>query len=195
VESLSDDFDIEQTDIVKIIESKERRTETAGRGEFGWNKFNGDIACRVVKQFMKKHLPDLVKVVGPNAYIDGYPVECDLLLVTEGAIPEAFTNAYRDEDVRGVIKVKSHGDMTREFPEQLLSQFTALQMQFPNVNCTYLTIRETSGPKRDASISYVRELKEALEPRYRVFCLSESRTHGIILGQWREFVNHLSACR
>jgi hypothetical protein len=194
VESLSDDFDIEQTDIVKIIETKERTTETLGGRRFGWNKFNEDLACRVVKQFMKKHLPNQVKVVGPNAYIDGYPAEFDLLLVTEGAIPAAFTNAYRDEDVRVVIEVKSHGDMAREFPEQLLSQFTALQMQYPNVNCTYLTIRETWNPGRDVSISYVRELKRALEPRYRVFCLSEPRTSGIILGQWREFVNHLSAC-
>ena len=191
MESLTDDFDIEQKEIVEIIRSKERRSETSG-GRFAWNKFNGDLACRVVKEFLRKHLPKQVKVVGPNVYIDGYPTEFDLLLVEENAIPAAFTNAYSNRDARFVIEVKSHGYMRRDFPEHLLSQFTDLQTQYPNVNCTYLTIRETWNPKRDDSISYVRELKKVLEPHFRVFCLAESRTHELIPGQWREFVNHLA---
>ncbi len=121
MESLSDDFDIEQAEIVKIIKSKERLTDTSRGTKFSWNKLNVDLAHRVVKEFLRKRLPKQVKVVGPNVYIDGYPVEFDLLLVTEGAIPAAFTNAYRDGEVRFVIEVKSHGYMAREFPEQVLS--------------------------------------------------------------------------
>jgi hypothetical protein len=190
VETLSDDFDIEQAEIIKIIESKERTTTESSAEKFDWNKFNGDLVCRVVKEFLRKHLPKQVRIVGPNAYVDGYPAEFDLLLVTGSAIPAAFTNAYREGDVRFVIEVKNHSDMAPEFPEQLLSQFNTLRKQYPNVNCTYLTIRETWNPKTDP-ISYVGNLRRVLEPQYRVFCLAESRKQEIVSGQWREFVNHL----
>jgi hypothetical protein len=191
VESLSDDFDIEQKEIVEIIRTKER-SETSGGMGFEWNKFNGDIACRVVKEFLRRRLPNKLKVVGPNVYVDGYPTEFDLLLVTESAIPAAFTSAYTHRDVRFVIEMSSHGDMSRDFPERLLTQFTALQMQTPNVNCACLMTHETRNPKTDDSMSYGNELKKVLEPRYRVFCLTESGTHELIPGQWREFVNHLA---
>jgi hypothetical protein len=193
VETLSDDFDIEQAEIIKIIESNERRTTESSTGKFVWNRFNGDLVCRVVKEFLRKHLSTQVKLVGPNAYIDNYPTEFDLLLVSGSAIPAAFTNAYRDVDVRFVIEVKSHGNMAREFPEQLLSQFNTLSKQYPNVNCTHLTIRETWNPKRVDTISCVGNLQRVLEPQYRVFCLAESRTHEIVAGQWRAFVNHVVA--
>jgi hypothetical protein len=82
--------------------------------------------------------------------------------------------------------------MDREFPSKLLSEFEALRERYKNVNCSYLTIRETWNPKRDGSISYVRELKNALEPKYRVFCLAESSAQNLIPGQWRQFVNHVA---
>jgi hypothetical protein len=192
VHTPSDDFDIEQEDIVKIIKSKERVAETFGGKKFIWNKFNGDLACRVVKQFLKRHMPTQVKVVGPSVYIEGYPAEFDLLLVAESALPAAFTNAYRDSEVQFVIEVKSHGHMAPDYPEELLSQFRTLREQYPNVNAAYLTIRETWNPKRENSISYVKELKRALGPQFRVFCLAEPRTNEIIRGQWREFVSHLA---
>jgi hypothetical protein len=57
VDIARDDFETEQADIACIVKSKERRTDSIGRTRFKWNKFNGDLACRVVKQFLKKHLP------------------------------------------------------------------------------------------------------------------------------------------
>lgn len=189
----SRNFDIEQADIVKTVKDNERRSENSGEKKFRWNKYNGDLACRVINEFLRKHMPTDLKIVDPNAFIDGYPTELDLLMVTGSTIPRAFTNAYRNEEVRFVIEVKSHGYMQREFPTILLSEFEALRSRFPNVNCTYVTVRETWNPKRETSISYVRELKKTLEPRYRVFCLAESRTHELIAGQWQEFVNHLTS--
>ena len=129
MEALSDDFDIEQAEIIRIIESNEKRTAEYA-GNFVWSRFNGDIVCRVVKQFLRKHLSTQVKLVGPNAYIEGYPTEFDLLLVAGSAIPAAFTNAYRDSEVRFVIEVTSHGDMADELPEQLLSQFKTLLKEY-----------------------------------------------------------------
>jgi len=191
VDTALDDFEREQADIVNTIKSKERRTEETRETRFQWNKFNGDLACRVVKEFLRKHLPRQVKAVGPNAYIDGYPTEFDLLIVTEDAIPAAFTNAYLDSEVRLVIEVKSHGYMNRDFPSKLLTEFQTIQGRYKNVNCTYLTIRETWNTKGESSISYLRELKKVLEPKYQVFCLAESRTQELIPGQWRQFVNHV----
>ena len=190
--AVQDRFESEQADIVNIVESRERRSEGVEETGSQWNKFNGDLACRVVKEFLKKHLPKEVKVVGPNVYIDGYPTEFDLLLVTEDAIPAAFTNAYRDRDVRFIIQMKSHRYTNLEFPSKLLSEFKALTERYKNLNCTYLTIRETLTHNREASISHIEELKKVLEPKYRAFCLAESRAQEIIPGQWRQFVNHVS---
>jgi len=190
--AVQDRFESEQAEIVSVIEGRERRFEGVEENGSQWNRFNGDVACRVVKEFLKKHLPKELKVVGPNVYIDGYPTEFDLLLVTEDAIPAAFTNAYRERDVRFIIQVKSPGYMDLEFPSKVLSEFEAITERYKNLNCTYLIIRETSNRDREASISYMEELKKVLEPKYRVFSLAESRTQGIIPGQWRQFVNHVS---
>lgn len=187
-----DDFDNEQAEIVNVIKSKERRSGGVGGITFQWNKFNGDLACRVVKEFLRKHLPRHVRLVGPNVYIEGYPTEFNLLVVAENAIPEAFTNAYRDNEVWFVIKVKSHGYMNGEFPSKLLSEFEAIRQHYGHVNCAYLTIFETLHPEEKASISYIRELKKVLEPKYRAFCLSEPATQEVIPGQWRQFVSYIT---
>ena len=109
-----DDFETEQADILSVIRAREPRTEDAPGTRFRWKKFNRDLVCRVVREFLRKHLPKGVKIAGPNAYIEGYPTEFDLLLVTEDALPAAFTNAYRDSEVRFVIEIKSHGYMDPE---------------------------------------------------------------------------------
>ena len=192
MESLSDDFEIEQKEIVEIVRGKERR-ENSGGERLEWNRFNADLVCRVVKEFLKRHLPKQMKIVGPNVYVDGYPTEFDLLLVTESAIPAAFTNAYSNLDVRFVIEIKSHSYENHALSEQLLSQFNALQKQYPNVNCTFLTIRDTWNPNSVDSTSYLGDLKKIFEPQFSVVCLAESRTMQLIPGQWRDFVNHLTA--
>jgi hypothetical protein len=190
LESSQDDFEIEQKDIVDIVKGKERRTQNVAV-ESRWNRFDGDITCRVVKQFLKKHLPDDLKVVGPNAYIDGYPVEFDLLLVTHSAIPAAFTNAYRDNEVHFVIEVKNRGDMDRTFLNELFHEFEILRNSYKHVKCTCLMIDQALNNQRTSSMSHVEESKKAVEPEYRVFCLAQSGTHEIISGQWRDFVNHV----
>ncbi len=179
----------EQQEIVSTIRTSEKRAATSGGRKYSWNKFNGDLVCRVVKVFLKHRLPSNLKLVGPNVYIDGYPTEFDLLLVNQNAIPRAFTNAYRNEEVRFVIEVKSHGYMRHDYPQKLLCDFDALRRYYPNINCVYLTIRETWKTTKSGSISYVEDMKRTLEPKYRAFCLAESRTQEIVPGQWREFVN------
>ena len=189
MDSERDDFEREQAEILDAIKSRERRSDDAE--EAGWNKFNGDLACRVVKEFLRKHMPGDAKVVGPSVYIDGYPTEFDLLLVTKDAIPGAFTKAYRSDEVRFVIEVKSHGYTDQNHPPRLLSEFDSVRDRYKNVNCTNLTIRENWAPKRDASINYIGELRKVLQPKYQAFCLAESRTGELMAGQWRQFVNHV----
>jgi hypothetical protein len=132
-------------------------------------------------------------VIGPNAYIEGYPTELDLLLVSENAIPAAFTNAYRPNEVRFVIDIKSNDYSDREFASKLLLEFEALRERHIGLNFAYLAIRVTRNHKGVAEKSNVRELSKILEKCYRGFCLVESEIQGIIRGQWREFVNHVLA--
>ena len=63
-----------QREIIKVIDTllDEPNVE---------NKYRGDVVCRVIKFFIEKDLPKKFKVVGPNAFIIGYPTEFDLLIV------------------------------------------------------------------------------------------------------------------
>jgi len=186
------DFEDEQAEIVNIVKSKERRIEGFG-DEARWSKFNEDLACRVVKQFLKRHLPQHVRLVGPNVYIEGLPTELDLLLVTENAIPAAFTNAYRDNEVRFMIDVKSHRSMNREDSSELSSEFEALQEHCKEMTYAFLTILETSNLAGEGVSNRIAALNQILAPRGKAFCLAESEPQEVIPGQWWQFVHHALA--
>jgi hypothetical protein len=187
-----EDFENEQAEIVNTVKSKEGRSEGSGGEEGRWSKFNEELACRVVKQYMKKHLPTRIRVIGPNAYIEGSPTELDLLLVTENAIPAAFTNAYRPDDVKFVIGVRSQGSSDREFPSKLLLEFETLRERHTELKFAYLAIRAARNHKEDTAASHDRQLSKFLESGYRAFFLAESERQEIIPGQWRQFVNHVT---
>jgi len=182
-----EDFENEQAEIVNTVKSK----EGFGGVEAKWDKFNEELACRVVKQYLKKHLPSRVRVIGPNAYIEGSPTELDLLLVTENAIPAAFTNAYRPNDVRFVIGIRSHGSVDRSFPPELLLEFEALRELHADLKFAYLAIRARSPPD-EVKVAPGVSPGKVVQLGYRAFYLAESENQEIISAQWQQFVNHIT---
>ena len=190
------DFDAKQDEIIRtideIVDTSASKVFFSRTGrKFSWNKFNGDVACRVVKSFLERHIAGSLKIVGPNVFIRGYPMEFDLMVVSSQSRPFPFTNSYPGDDVRAVVEVKKKGtgfgkdDLTR-----LRYRLDSVVRSIPRLRrrILYLTISETSKPRRLGSINYLSKTRKALEPDYGVFCLKDSRTHEILLGQWEGFV-------
>lgn len=96
-------FEEEQMEILKVIEGNMR---LGGRA---WNKYNGDVCCRIVKEYVEKYVSKDCKVVGPHVYAKGIPTKFDLSIVDKNAMPERYVNAYPVESIRCIIEVKKRG--------------------------------------------------------------------------------------
>jgi len=184
-----DIFEGEQRKIISRVSDLINLPKT---GKFRWNKYRGDVTCRIIKKFASTHIPDSMKLVGPNAYINNWPDEFDLLLVNSKAKPLPCTNAYKSNDVYKIIEVKKSGFYNSvEDPKWYLERFNALHNKFDKMNCTYLSISEIANPKKESSKNWVELTRKVLEPKYKCFFLQDSRTKELIKYQWRKFIENL----
>ena len=179
----------EQAEILKVIKE---RVGASGRP---WNKYNGDVCCRIIKKHAEKYVPEGCKIVGPNAYAQGIATEFDLIIVDKDATPKKYTNAYPVESIRYVIEVKKRGiygghkDLQNTI-QRIRKNFTSVTRRNPKTKCAYLTIQEVWKPKRKGSIDYFEETKKGLHP-FKVFALMESRTNKPIEGMLKRFISSL----
>jgi len=179
------DFEKEQIELLKTIEENSKPPERV------WNRYNGDVCCRVVQEHIQRHVPNSYKVTGPNAYIEDIPTEFDLLIVDSSVWPKTFTNAYPSNSVHCVIEIKKHGIFSRNEPNLYRDLFDSIVGRHPHINCMYLTIQEVGKTKRPSSISYLELMQQALEPKFKACTLKQSRGGEIIQGEWRRFINSL----
>jgi hypothetical protein len=186
----SERFIEEQREIVKRIGELSRSSEKAGVGvRFSWNKYNGNVACNVVKYYLNRHLQVCgLKAVGP-AFIKGLPTEFDILIVDKTAKAEEFTEAYDRESVRLIVEVKSHGTYSEGALERMKKTFETLDQNY-GLRCVYLAIRESGKPKRGESKNWINITRELLKP-YEVNVLSDSRTKELYPGQWQQFIENI----
>lgn len=186
-------FDFDQSEILRITDRTITTAQSRQRmgKRFSWNKFNEDVVCRVVIEFLEKHLRPSKKPVGPGVFIHDYPVEFDLMITQSQAQPIRFTNSFGKESVSSVVEIKSQGYLDTEYPHRLRSAYEQISGTFPHIHCAYLSLNETWKPKGPDSISHVEHLKKILEPEYPVFCLRDSNTGEVFRGQWERFVNTL----
>jgi len=182
-------FNVEQKEIVCTIEQLSK-TEKGKR--FIWNKFNGNMACNVVKYYLKKHLKSDLKVVGP-AFIEGSPLEFDLLIVDKKSKPKEFTDSYSGDSVHILIEVKSHGVFSEKALKKIKETFDDLTKHYSK-KCLYLALRESGKPKRKGSKNFIQITKNALAP-YDVFILCDSRTKELYVNQWEEFIRTINCAR
>lgn len=161
-----------------------------------WKKYYGDTCARVFMEFILKEIPPIYTISSPNAYIEGFPTEFDLLIVNKNAIPVKHTNAYFPNQVKCGFEIKAHGtgfggreDLEKD-NKNIRNNFEAVKRKYQHINFVYLTYEEVAFPKRENSIKYLDVTKEVLKP-YKVFCLKDSR-RGEIEGEWEKFVSYLN---
>jgi len=182
-------------DVEEIVRARNNLEEVHQGQRRIWNSFKGDVCARCVAHYIQTHLSSKLKVVGPNVYLDGFPTEFDLLIVSEGARARQFTAAYPPTLAVACIEVKASGVFggrkdLQGILERIKNDFDAIRARFPHVAFAYITIREVSQPRREGSINYLEETKRVLAP-YQVFCLQDVRTKEIFEEQWDQFMHFL----
>ncbi|MEM3566122.1 MAG: hypothetical protein QXK18_04540 [Candidatus Bathyarchaeia archaeon] len=184
------DLNFEQKEIVDLIEKLSITSKVAQKGRrFSWNRYNGNMTCNVVKDYLNRHLKgNGMEAVGP-AFICGYPNEFDLLVVDASAQPGKYTDAYHYESVYAVVELKSHGTYSEDALRKIKEVFDDLVKQY-SLKCAYIAVRESGKPKRKGTKNWVEITRNTLAP-HKVFVLSDSRTKELYSNQWREFLEFI----
>ena len=202
----------EQEEIIKCVDDI-RKHDSPG----SWYKFNGDAVCRIIMEHLDKYLVDkMLKVAGPNAFIDGFSTEFDLLIIGGHAEPGPHTNSYKPEDVRIAIEVKTGGmfggkktpspeggmlsvkeDVKNNF-KKLVNNFKEPQARNPKLKLAYLSIHEQLGGFRNG-IDYIALTHETFKElsgeskNIDAFILSNTRTPpDPCPGQWKNFIEFIT---
>ena len=192
-------MDSTQQTIFKLIQKK--RVELDKKDNtVSWKKFIGDYFVRVIIQFLSKEIPKSYQVTEPNAYITGFPVEFDLLIINMDSEPESYTQSFDPKDVHLGIELKMNGiygsrkDLEKN-NQKVKNTFDIVKKEHPHINFVYLTFSEVTKPKRAGSIDYLKINKAVIGKDYGVFCLSDSRREAITPGlenQWVDFVQKVN---
>ena len=188
-------FDDEQAQLIGTVEDLLK--ECSGTV---WGKYKGDVTCRVVLEYIRRHLPKAYTVVGPNVYIQDNPVEFDLLVVDAQARPLDFTTAYRPDQVQRVMEIKKFGiiaEWGEKYDAKLRRLHEAIRSSLRDsqwVKAFYLSLTETINPVRKTSHRYGAKTKEILEQEplpVRVYILHDLGQHENIKGEWGRFIADL----
>jgi hypothetical protein len=161
-----------------------------------WAKYNGDVITRIFSDYILKEINPDFKISQPNAYIDGFPTEFDLLIVDKNANPIRNTNSYNTNDLHFGLEIKSKGiiagrkDLDRVI-KRIKNNFDEVKKEYQDIEFIYITYSEVWKPKRKNSIDYLEETICYLKP-YPVFCLKNNSTNNLIEGQWEALINYIN---
>ena len=192
-------MDNTQQTIFELIQKK--RVELDKKDNtVSWKKFIGDYFVRVIIEFLSKEIPEGYQITKPNAYITGYPIEYDLLIVNTDSEPESFTHSFDPKDVHLGMELKMNGiygsrkDLEKN-NQKVKNTFDIVKKEHSHINFVYLTFSEVTNPKRKGSIDYLEINRDVFEPDYGAFCLSDSRREAItpdLENQWVDFVQKVN---
>lgn len=165
-----------------------------------WNKFIGNYFMRVIKIFLFDEISDNYQVTEPNAYIKGFPIEYDLLIVRKDSNPEKYTHSFDPKDVYYGLELKLSGiyarkENLRDKINNIKSNFDLIKNRHSHIDFSYLVFSEVTNPKMKGSIDYLKENRAVFEPEYGVFCLSDDRQGKItseLANQWDKFVQRIN---
>lgn len=165
----------EQKEILEKVHEIRRTLKNRGRA---WNRFRGDAITRVVTSFLKKYMPDSVKIVRLS-WIEDCPVEFDLLVVDKDAKPIDFTGAYPKDRIHVLIEVKGSGFFVKKDElEQKIKELFQKWRDQTNKPVLYFSLWERSNDYADLmsravgkKTAFSLEIKDEINP-----------------GEWERFV-------
>jgi len=166
-------FEDEQLEILRLSDELETQK---GRS---WYKFKGDVINRIIIYYLTHHIDTkYFKVIGPGSYIQGYPIEFDILIVDKVARPQPLTNAFEKDKVKLMIEVKKHGFFfsSAKFDASIrayLDEFKSVGTPF-----LYITIKE-SRRVHDLTVKYCGDISTFLR----------IGNNAPIPGAWEKFIS------
>lgn len=184
-------LDDEQCEILQIIDAY---CKELGKG---WNKFKGDVVCRIVKEYIRRHISPDLKVVGPSVYLEGVPNEFDLLIVDALAKPKKLTASFEPASVHYALEVKKGGVYGPDQPKRISSIFDLVTSKHPHIKCAYLTAEEVHTIKKPLAKNFFQISKDELNSHgHGFFALRDLRGNKQpIPRQWKKFLDFIDAHR
>jgi len=180
-------LDAEQRKILNLVDAHCKNLDVK------WNKFKGDVVCRIVKKFVESHLPSGLKVRGPNVYLDGFPYEFDLLVADANAKPKEFTSSFDPHSVSCVIEVKKGGVYSPNQPKLISGIFNEVTSRYRGIRCAYLTVEEVYTTRKPSSKNFFKICKDELAHHgHGFFALRDLRgERQLIQSEWEKFLNFI----
>jgi len=107
------------------------------------SKFSGAATVEIVKRALKNRG---ILSSRPGVFIRGIPIEIDLLIPREGAVPE-YGLVYEAEDVLAVLEIKNHGSFGEGTISRIRQGFQRIHKLNKKIYCAYVTLMERKGYK------------------------------------------------
>jgi hypothetical protein len=179
-------LDAEQCEILDHVDAYCKNLDVT------WNKFKGDVVCRIVKRFIERHMSSgILKIVGPNVYLDGVPYEFDLLVVDANAKPtRELTSSFDPVSAHCIIEVKKAGIYSPKQPKTISQIFNRVSSKNSHIKCAYLTIEEVYTTHKPQSKNFYNICKDELYP-HGFFTLRDIRKKQSIQGEWEKFLSYV----
>lgn len=133
----------------KILDAIDRLLAPCRGKGASWGRYKGDVVCRVVAEYIQKHLPHNYNVAGPSVYVEGFPWEFDLIVIADRAKKLPYTNAYKANEVHCILEVKKHGiygkreELEKIIKTRIKAPFDAVTVYQPQIKALYLAVQET----------------------------------------------------
>lgn len=112
------------------------------KGRFGkCNKFTGALTVELLKRYFADKG---ITTSAQNVYIEGIPIEIDLLIPKKDANP-IYGLLYKPEDVRVVFEIKSSGSYGKQTINRIKKSFGDIKKGNKYIKCAYITLKERKG--------------------------------------------------
>jgi hypothetical protein len=146
-------------------------------------KFAGAVAVEIVQDAL---VGEGFNVSERDVYIQGIPIEIDVLIARQGVIPEKRI-LFKKEDVFAALEIKSRGTFGEKSIKTIASNFNAIKEASKSIVCIYLTISDRESYKWKATE------KNIDAPVYTLFWHSgpEDNLKFNCTGDWQRFIEKL----
>jgi hypothetical protein len=148
-------------------------------------RFKTKLTGAVTAEVIRRHLISRgLAVSARDVFVEGNPVEVDLLVHRVGAAPMAGI-IYDPDDVRAVLEVKYSGVYDRAVLPALREKFDRLTKMRPLIHCVYVTVLERRG------FRYAATTKALGYPAFTLHWYQRTREDAYDSGDWEKLVSYL----
>jgi len=157
----------------------------AAKKDFGrkCSKYAGAVCAELIKHSLSCHG---ITVSARDVFIDGVPIEVDLLIARNGVVPKHGL-LYLPEDVRVVLEIKNSGVFEQGAISKIKHNFDAVRERNSAIACVYVTVGELKGYR------YAVTTETLGYPAYTLFWQNSSQHNRKyeVTGQWDGLITEL----